>query len=224
MERSDLRERLILDNLGLVRMVAARLSDGRSDPEDLIQYGQIGLIQAADRYDSAYGASFSSYAVPYITGEIRRYLRENRPVKCSREFGRLCGIVRRYQQEAENKNGRAPTLEELCRALSLDRETLLLALNTSAPVSSLETPLSGEEEGFCLADTLAASPPTTPLEDRLDLSDSIRALPESERRLIELRYYKNLTQTETAKRLGLSQIQVCRMEKRILLTLRQKIR
>ena len=81
-----------------------------------------------------------------------------------------------------------------------------------------------EEEGFCLADTLAASPPSTPLEDRLDLSDSIRALPDSERRLIDLRYYKNLTQTETAKRLGLSQVQVCRMEKRILLALRQKIR
>ena len=106
----------------------------------------------------------------------------------------------------------------------LDRETLLLALNTSAPVSSLEMPLTGEEEGFCLADTLAASPPSTSLEDRLDLSDSIQSLPESERRLIELRYYKNLTQTETARRLGLSQVQVCRMEKRILLTLRQKIR
>lgn len=218
----EARSRIIRENAGLVRMMAYRLGGGRADLEDLIQWGQIGLIQAVDRFDPSYGSRFSSFAVPYIAGEIRRCLRENRPVKCSREIGSLSASIRRFQQEFESQNARPPSLQEVCQSLHLTPENALLALNAAAPVSSLEEPLDSDEE-LCLGDTIS-QPQTGPhIEEKLDLALGIASLTEDERRLIQLRYYKNHTQQQTADCLGMTQVQVCRLEKRILKTLRERI-
>lgn len=216
------RDRLILENAGLVRMMAHRLHDGQTDLEDLIQWGQIGLILAADRFDPEYGTRFSTYAVPYIAGEIRRCLRENKALKCSRELSRTCTAIHHFQQDYEEKNGRAPSIEELCQSLHLSRENALLALCASQHPASLDEPISQDEE-LSLVDTIADTTLGPAIEDHLDLTASIHTLAAIDQNIIQLRYYQNKTQTQTAKLLGLSQVQVCRMEKRILKALRQKI-
>ncbi|MBQ7915768.1 MAG: sigma-70 family RNA polymerase sigma factor, partial [Firmicutes bacterium] len=151
-------------------------------------------------------------------------LRENKTIKCSRELSRTCGLIHRFQQDYEKNHGRAPTLEELCHDLQLSRETVLLALGAahSQNVASLDEPLSEDEE-VSLGDTICDTQKGPSIEDHLDLSASLASLPLPEQQLIRLRYYQNKTQTQTAKLLGLTQVQVCRMEKRILKSLRQKI-
>ena len=217
------REQKIAAHAGLVRMVALRLKNGQTDLEDLIQWGQIGLIQAVDRFDPARGTRFSTFAVPYIAGEIHRCLREDRQIHCSRETGRLCGTIHRYQQTFEAEHGRPPSIQELAMALKVSTEKILLALSLTTPVSSIDAPLPGDEE-HSLKDTIP-QPETGPsTETRLDLATSLSSLPVEEQRLIHLRYYQGLTQTQTAAILHKNQVQVSRLEKKILRALRRKIR
>lgn len=216
------REEQIAAHAGLVRMVALRLRNGQTDLEDLIQWGQIGLIQAVDRFDPAWGTRFSTFAVPYIAGEIRRCLREDRQVHCSREIGRLCSAIHRYQQSFEAERGRPPSIQELALALQVSAEKILLALSLTSPLSSIDAPLPGDEERS-LKDTIP-QPETGPsTETRLDLAAGLSSLPAEEQRLIQLRYFQGLTQTQTAAVLHKSQVQVSRLEKKILQALRRKI-
>lgn len=216
------REQKIAAHAGLVRMVALRLMNGQTDLEDLIQWGQIGLIQAVDRFDPARGTRFSTFAVPYIAGEIRRCLREDRQVHCSRETGRLCGAIHRYQQAFETEHGRPPSIQELSLALKVSAEKILLALSLAAPVSSIDAPLPGDEE-HCLKDTIPQPESGPSAETCLDLAASLSSLPADEQRLIRLRYYQGLTQAQTAAILHKSQVQISRLEKKILQVLRRKI-
>ena len=216
------RDQKISAHAGLVRMVALRLQNGRTDLEDLIGWGQVGLIQAVDRFDPSLGTRFSSFAVPYIAGEIRRCLREDRSLHCSRETGRLCGDIRRFQQDFTAEHGREPSVHDLSKGLQVPPERILLALSLIHPVSSIDAPLPGDEESS-LGDMIPQPEEGPSRETRLDLYESLSALPEKERRLIKLRYFQGLTQSQTASKLGMTQVQVCRLEKKILKTLRHQI-
>ncbi len=202
------------ENVGLVRALVPRFLGRGVEYDDLFQAGCEGLIKAAQRFDPSRGFRFSTYAVPVILGEMRRLFREGGTVKVSRAVKELSMKASRLSEEIAAKTGRAPSVAELADRLSCTPEKCAEALGAAAPPVSL----SGED-GEADSDL-----PTPSMEehisDRLALRQVLETLPENDRRLIEYRYYGNRTQQETAERLGMTQVQVSRREKKVLLYLR----
>lgn len=215
-------EKLLLDNSGLIWSVARRYYGRGVDNEDLFQLGCLGFLKAVRGFDLSYGTQFSTYAVPKIAGEIRRFLRDDGPVKISRSMKEQAGNLRQTRQELSLRLGREPTLSELSAATGLDVEEI--AANDTAMQSV--TSLQGEcgEEGFTLESVLGSAGMEDELVERLTLYQAIDALPEREQMVIRLRFFKNLTQDRTAKVLGVSQVQVSRIEKKAITRLREDLR
>lgn len=205
-------------NLGLVKSIALRFTGRGVELEDLIQIGTVGMMKAILGFDPDRECRFTTYAVPLITGEIRRFLRDDGWIKISRETKTNAAHIFRFTEEYEKANGTSPTMEEICRKTGLPEEKVVLALESSRPALSLYE--SDEETGF--------SPEKVIGEDNIEkaslqiaLKEVIGALPEEERKLIVLRYFKDLTQEQTARMLGMSQVKVSREEKRILKKMRE---
>lgn len=217
----ETRDRLVTENMGLVHMAARRFYGRGVDPEELVQIGTIGLITAIDRFDCGQPYCFSTYAVPMIVGEIRRFLRNDGMVHISRQIkenARKIAIVRENIEKTEN---REPTVEELGRAAGLSQEELLMAMEASAPVESISKP-AGEDASVTMQDTLADNSRfEVQLLDHLAVGQALNKLDKSERHLVELRYQQNRTQAETAACLGMSQAAVSRLEKKVLGKLRR---
>lgn len=212
------RNMLIEKNMGLVRSIVNRFLSRGIDKEDLFQIGMIGLIKAIDYFDLKYDVRFSTYAVPMITGEIRRFLRDDGVIKVSRSIKDNRIIVNRVREQLSGQLGREPLLSEIVTASGLSMEDVLLALNSAQEVESLhQTIYEGDGSSIRLMDKLAlkGSEGDAAL-DRMMLSDTLSALECRERELIVLRFYFDQTQSQVAKRLGVSQVQVSRLEKRIL--------
>jgi len=210
-------DRLIEDNLPLVRAVCRRFYGRGVEAEDLFQTGCVGLIKAARRFDPAYGVRFSTYAVPVIMGEIRRFLRDDGPIKVSRRTRELAARLWAASRELNASLGREPTLSELCARVGVTAEEAAAALNAAEPIS-----LSDEvADGLTVEDTLAACDDGQ--FERLALRQSIASLGERERELIALRFRHGLTQQRTARIMGTSQVQISRMEKRIKERLKREI-
>ncbi len=207
------REELIRENLPLVKFIVKRFA-GRAEYEDLFQYGCMGLIKAVDRFDPGYSVRFSTYAVPVIMGEIRRYLRDDGPVHISRTIHdrarQVDAFIRDYQAEHEAQ----PGVQTIAEALGMDAGDVLLALNSRSRVRSLNEPVGGEGN-LRLMDVLGTEPMAA-VDRRLTLAKLLRDLSDEERVLIVRRYFKSHTQTQIAKEMGVSQVQVSRMESRIL--------
>lgn len=220
----EARDRFVTENLGLVHMAAKRFYGRGVDPEELLQIGTIGLITAVDRFDCEQPYCFSTYAVPMIIGEIRRFLRNDGMVHISRrikENARKIAIVREKIEKTEN---REPTMEELGRESGLKPEELLMAMEASAPVESMSKP-TGEDSPGTLMDTLADNSQFEgQLLDHLAVGQALKTLDERERALVGLRYRKNRTQSETAECLGMSQAAVSRLEKQVLGKLRRMMK
>lgn len=212
-------KRLVVEtNLGLVKSIALRFTGRGVELEDLIQIGTIGMLKAILGFDPDKECRFTTYAVPLIMGEIRRFLRDDGWIKISRETKTCAAKIFRFTEEYEKKNGTSPTMETLCLETGLSEEKVVLALESARPALSLYE--SDEETGF--------SPEKIIGEDNIEkaslsiaLREVVDALPEAERKLIVLRYFKNLTQEQTARMLGISQVKVSREEKRILGKMRQ---
>lgn len=203
----------------LVHYVARRFRDRGAEYEDLYQYGCIGLIKAVDRFDPAYNVCFSTYAVPIIMGEIRRFLRDDGPVHISRSIRENASAVEKYRSEYCAQNGREPDIEEVCTATSISREGVLLALNACRRVRSLSEPAGGEGE-ISLMDVIGETP-MEKIDSRIALAQLLKSLSPDERTLIIRRYFHAHTQTAIAKDMGVSQVQISRLESRILKRLRQ---
>ncbi len=212
------REELVRENLPLVKFIVRRFVGRGAEYEDLFQYGCIGLLKAVDRFDPAYSVRFSTYAVPVIMGEIRRYLRDDGPIHVSRTIHERARQVEAFLQGYESEHGCQPSLQEISEALGLDREDVLLALNSRGRVRSLDEPVGGED-GLCLKDVVGTEPMAA-VDARLTLSKLLRDLSDEERLLIVRRYFKAHTQTQIARDMGISQVQVSRMESRILKRMR----
>ena len=212
------REELVRDNIALVKYIVRRFSGRGVEYEDLFQYGCMGLLKAVDRFDPNYSVQFSTYAVPVIMGEIRRFLRDDGPIHVSRTIyeraRRVEACVQNYQQE----HGRTPSVQEIALELELDGGDVLLALNSRNRVRSLNEPVRGEGD-LRLMDVLGAEPMTA-VDKRLTLAKLLRDLNPDERMLIVRRYFKAHTQTQIARDMGISQVQVSRMESRILKRMR----
>ena len=221
----EARDTLIKENMGLVYAVARRFLGRGIEQEDLFQIGSIGLIKAVDKFDHSFEVRFSTYAVPMITGEIKRFLRDDGMIKVSRTLKETAGKAYMAREELERKLGREPTLTEIAAALQADREELVLAMESGAEVESLQqTIFQGDGSSICLEDKLESGrDQQEEMMNRLLLEEMLSQLPAKERTLLYQRFFQERTQTEIARELGLSQVQVSRMEKRILKELRKKL-
>ena len=196
------------------------------EPDDLFQIGTIGLIKAIDKFDFSFKVKFSTYAVPMIIGEIKRYLRDDGMIKVSRSLKETSVKIKRSREMLTNKFGREPTIEEVCDELNLDREDVIMALESNTEVESLnKTIYRGDGNSIYLIDKLEGNDEdeSEQVVDKLTLRETIKSLDEKDQKIILLRYFQDKTQTDIAKELGISQVQVSRLEKKILAKLREKM-
>ena len=214
---NDACERLLIDNSGLIWSVARRYYGRGVDPEDLYQLGCLGFLKAIRGFDTAYGTQFSTYAVPKIAGEIRRYLRDNGLIKVGRSLREQSISVYTARERLRSQLGREPVLSELSEATGLTPEEIAMAELAAAPPDSLQ---QENAEGLTLESTLASPVTEEHLLEKIALRSAIDALPDRERETILLRFYKGLTQQQCARILGVSQVQISRLEKRALEKLR----
>lgn len=219
------REILTENNMGLVHSIARRFQNRGVEMEDLIQIGCIGLLKAIDKFDTSYDVRFSTYAVPMITGEIKRFLRDDGMVKVSRSLKETAAKAYTVREELFLKEGKEPRMEEIARELGITREELVLAMDSQGQVESLQkTIYQSEGNEISLEDKL-------PLEgnqqemvvNRMFLEQALGTLDRKERELIYLRFFQDRTQSSIAQQMGMSQVQVSRMEKKILNRLRANL-
>ncbi|AVQ99287.1 RNA polymerase sporulation sigma factor SigF [Oceanobacillus sp. M65] len=209
------RDILVEKNVRLVWSVVQRFINRGYDPDDLFQIGSIGLIKSIDKFDLSYDVRFSTYAVPMIIGEIQRFIRDDGSVKVSRSLKETGNKIRRKKDELTKKFGRSPTVKELAEAMELSPEEIVHAQEAAkSPHSIHETVFENDGDPITLLDQIADQ--DTRWFDRISLQEAIRCLNERERLIVYLRYYKDQTQSEVAERLGISQVQVSRLEKKIL--------
>lgn len=218
----EAREKLVEENLGLVFTVVRRFAGRGCEMEDLVQIGSIGLLKAIDKFDQTYEVKFSTYAVPLIAGEIKRFLRDDGMIKVSRTLKETAVLIYSTKEAMEKRLGREPAMEELEAELRISREDMMLALEASAEVESIYRPIhQGDGNAVLLVDKLEEKENANEkVLNRMLLEQLLQLLEDQERRLIDLRYFCDKTQMETARELGISQVQVSRMEKRILQKMR----
>ena len=221
---SDACAALVELNAGLVRSLAMRFAGRGVETEDLLQLGSMGLFKAARSFDPKKGCAFSTYAVPLILGEIKRYLRDNDQLKVSRQTKRLGAHLLREAERTLTETGKEARLSELAERCGISEEDAADALCAVSPTVSLSEPL-GDSEGDGTLDSLLSTGEneTERLVERVALSEAIRKLPPESRRLLDLRYRRELSQQRTAEILGISQVKVSREEKKILAALRAEL-
>ncbi|WP_373213203.1 SigF/SigG family RNA polymerase sporulation sigma factor [Ruminococcus sp. 5_1_39BFAA] len=221
----EARDTLFEENVGLIYSVARRFLGRGVDMEDLFQIGSIGLLKAADKFDMSFEVRFSTYAVPMIAGEIKRYLRDDGILKVSRSLKENNYKIYQERENLERSLGREPTLSELSEAMQLPMEELVLTMEAGTEVESLhKTIYQGDGNEISLMDKLPEKEnQQEALLDKILLEEILGTLEPKERRLIYMRYFLDMTQTQIAERLGISQVQVSRMEKRTLKKLRERL-
>lgn len=216
-------EQLLQLNGGLVRSIALRFRDRGTELEDLIQIGTLGMLKAIRSFELERGTAFSTYAVPLIIGEIRRHLRDDGMIKVGRGYKRLGMLLMRERNRIISSEGREPGISELAEACGVSAEEAAVALDALTPVSSLSDTVYGDE-GATLESVLSdGTEELERLDDRIALRQSIAKMQPMWRRIVLLRYYRNMTQQQTADSLGLSQVKVSREEKKILAFLRSEM-
>lgn len=217
------REKLIEENMGLVYTVAQRFLGRGCEREDLVQIGSIGLMKAVDHFDCSFEVRFSTYAVPMIAGEIRRFLRDDGMIRVSRMLKETAVKAYRARELLEKRDGTEPTLEEIAEETGSSPEELVMAMEAASEVESLSrTIYSGDGTPVLLEDRLPDEQDhNEALLNRMLLGQLLSLLAPQEQKLICLRYFEDCTQTQTAKELGMTQVQVSRAEKRILKKLRE---
>ncbi len=218
---NDACERLLLDNSGLIWSVARRFCGRGTDPEDLYQLGCLGFLKAVRGFDPTYGTQFSTYAVPKIAGEIRRFLRDDGAVKVSRGLKEQAAELRQKRETLRYRLGRDPTVSELAAATGLEPEEVAAAETTVCTVTSLQEEIG--EDGLALESILGDDGIEEDLIERLTLRQAIEDLPEREQKVIKLRFFRNFTQQAVSRVLGVSQVQVSRIEKKAVQRLREAL-
>ena len=221
----EARDLLVTENMGLIWSIVRRFTGRGYDPEDLFQIGSIGLMKAIDKFDLTMEVKLSTYAVPMITGEIRRFLRDDGMIKVSRPLKELAMRSSMARERLEFSLGREPTLEEIASEIGVSREEVAASIEAGAEIESIYRPVSKEDEhGGCLLDKIAEpDSENEKLLNRIVLTGLLQELNPQEKQIIVARYFENQTQAVIANRLGISQVQVSRLEKRILKEMREKM-
>ena len=220
----EAREQLVEENIGLIWCVVRRFGGRGVEMEDLFQIGSIGLLKAIDKFDLDYDVKFSTYAVPMISGEIRRFLRDDGMIKVSRSLKELSYRSLKAGEKLTDRLGREPTMEELSEELGVEKEELVQAMEAGGEVDSLYRPIHQKEGSeIRLLDKIEEKEKSEDtILDRMMLKELLETLNADERRLIWLRYFADRTQSDVGKIMGISQVQVSRMEKRIMENLRRR--
>ncbi|ABR48372.1 RNA polymerase, sigma 28 subunit, FliA/WhiG family [Alkaliphilus metalliredigens QYMF] len=224
-QKGDLQaqEKLVSHNLGLIRSVIKRFSNRGYDREDLFQLGSIGLIKAIRKFDISFNVRFSTYAVPMIIGEIKRFLRDDGIIKVSRSLKQTASRVKVTKEKLFKEFGREPTLHEIAKVLEITKEEIVMALDSNMyPEYLYEVIHQDDGSPIHLIDKISETDSLDDSEviDKIMLKEVIGRLEPRERQIIILRYFKDKTQTEIAKVLGISQVQVSRIEKKVLQTMK----
>ena len=219
----EARDRLVMDNVGLVWSIVRHFGGRGYELEDLFQIGCVGLLKAIDKFNLDFEVKFSTYAVPMITGEIKRFLRDDGMIKVSRSVKELGIRVRSARETMTGELGREPTLTELSERIKVSREEIAASIEAGAEVESLYKNVgNGEEQNFCLMDRLCDEhEEQEQVLNRIVLRQMLAQLSDKERDIIIRRYFENQTQSRIAADLGISQVQVSRLEKKILKQMRE---
>jgi RNA polymerase sporulation-specific sigma factor len=220
----DALEILVCRNLGLVKKIAVRFCGRGTDYEDLMQIGVMGMIKAARSFDFEYNTLFSTYAVPLIIGEIKRFLRDDGLIKVGRTTKQNGAKIMSARETFIKLNGREPRISELTEMTGIPQEEIVYSMEAVAGVQSLSEARSGDDESLTLESCIADESFTFDrLTDKIALSEAIRKLPPLWREIINLRYFNDLSQNETGKRLGITQVKVSREEQKILGALKKAL-
>lgn len=222
------KEKIVSDNTGLVWSIARRFVNRGYDLEELYQIGCIGLLKACDRFESRYGVQFSTYAVPLIAGEIKRFLRDNGAIKVSRILKQNGYQISKAKEALLHKYGREATLDELADYMGLCVEDIVMATEANREVESIQQTICGKDGTQVslverLVDEAQSEVAAENIMNRILVGQAMEKLGEMEQELIRLRFFEDRTQTEVAKVLGISQVQVSRLEKKILIQMRQNL-
>ena len=219
--------RLIEENNGLIWSIVRRFNGRGYDTEDLYQIGSIGFIKAIQRFDTSFEVRLSTYAVPYILGEIKRFIRDDGPIKISRSIKELNIKIIELQKEYLNKYGKEITLEQLAKELKTSKEDIAMALDSARPVNSIEDSQYRDnktDKTISLIDQLSSGKDEeNEITNRITIKKLISELKDNEKEVILLRYYKGKTQMQVAKILGITQVQVSRIERKVLDNMKRKL-
>ena len=217
------KEQILQENSGLIWSVVRRFH-GRGEQEDLYQIGAIGLLKCIEKFDFSYDVKFSTYAVPMIMGEIRRFLRDDGTIKVSRGLKELAYRAKQLQETILKTQNREPSVADLANHLSVEKEELLLALEAIKEVESLYAGQERADGTMQLIDQLADHTENEKMLNRISLKEALAHLNTKERQIITMRYFQDKTQTDVAKRIGISQVQVSRIEKRVLQQMKESMK
>lgn len=218
---NDACEQLLKENAGLIWSIVRRFTGHGVETDDLYQLGSLGFLKAVRSFDINYGTQFSTYAVPKISGEIRRFLRDDGMIKVSRSVRDLAVQVSRLRTAIITKTGTEPNIGELAQQLEVTPEEIAMCENATAPTDSLQREVG--EDGSTMERILGDDGIEDSIVDSVVVRECIQKLPEKERKVILLRYYRSLTQQRCAELLGISQVQVSRLERRAIARMREHI-
>ena len=220
-------ERMIKDNNGLIWSIVKRFNGRGYDLEDLYQIGCIGFIKSIKRFDTNYDVKLSTYAVPYMIGEIKRYIRDDGPIKVSRSIKELGMKIREIQKESINKKGKELTIEELEKELKISKEDIALALEANNTVESIDGKFyidNKDGNSINLIERISSDKnEEESITNKLAIKQLIEGLEDRDKEIIFLRFYKDKTQSQVAKILGITQVQVSRLERKILNNMKMKL-
>ncbi len=218
---NNAREKLVTGNLRLVLSVIQRFANRGENLDDLFQVGCIGLMKAIDNFDTSHDVRFSTYAVPMIIGEVRRYLRDNNPVRVSRSMRDTAYHAMQIREKLSNELKREPTIEEIAKALGKKKSEVVVALEAIVePVSFYEPVFSNGGDTIFLMDQLGSDENDGNWIDEISMKEAIKSLPEREKKILSMRFMRGMTQTEVAEEIGISQAQVSRLEKNAINTIK----
>lgn len=216
-------ECMINENIGLVWSIVRKFQGRNIEIDDLFQLGSMGLVKAIKNFNFDFDVKFSTYAVPMIMGEIKRFLRDDGIIKVSRGLKETAFKAMKAREVLMLKNNKEPTVEEIAEYINIDKETLVLAINSSREVDSIDRKVESDSgKDMNIIDTIAATEDKSEkIVDNILLNDAIKSLEERERKIVIMRYMEELTQSEVAKKIGVSQVQISRLEKKILRKMRE---
>lgn len=215
-------EHLVVKNSGLIWSIVKRFSGRGYDTEELYQIGSIGFIKAIKRFDASFEVKISTYAVPYILGEIKRFLRDDNPIKVSRSIKELSIKIKQIQQEHLSKTGEEISINKIAEMLNISKEEIATAIDYTNPIESIDEEVY-EDEQKKIEKISVGKDEATQIVERLALKEAIEGLSVREKEIITLRYFRDKTQTQVAKIIGITQVQVSRIEKKILTNMRAKL-
>ena len=218
------RDKILIENTGLIWSIVRRFLNRGHEGEDLFQIGCIGMLKAIDRFDTEFDVAFSTYAVPMIAGEIRRFIRDDGIVKISRKIKENQMKIMHQREIYINEKKQEPTIEELEKVCDLTKEEIVMAMDASRNVESIDKEMYSKDSAYTLMDLAEDD---TNIEEtvlnKIMVQQLMDMLESKERKIINLRYFKNKTQSQVAKEMGMTQVQVSRLEKKILKALRERI-